>query len=243
MALTFFTRCESATLDATHDFNPNGATEAATTAGTPSISATGAKVGSSGMVFDSVTDCYRYASATSNISKAVGSYGFWMHITNWVNGSWIIYARGVAGYQANITVELTAADELDFVINQDGGTMVNLPTTAANLSTNTWYFVTASWDQPNHKRRIRVYSAAGTLVQEVEDLVTTFTQPADLAFDPGLQFGDSLGMNWQGYLDNIFIGSAYEDADNFLANRNITSYTQYSTGGAPDQFVTIQFRP
>jgi hypothetical protein len=126
--------------------------------------------------------------------------------------------------------------EVRFTINQDGD-QSDLVTADADLALNTTYFITASWDQPNNSRRVRVYNSSGTLITGVEDTSTPFTAPADLGGTDRMLFGEVAGVTAAYYIDNIFIGDGYPDADTFLTYRNITSYTQYGVNSVNAKLV------
>lgn len=227
MAVTFFWRCETETLDATHDFSAGDTTAAANA--TPSISATAALVGSNGALFDSVGDQYRFL-PTSLISPTVGSAALLFHFPTALaaNIHGFFFSRGIASSNDNLRIEITATDELALVIRNATAGSVSLPTTGVNLQTATTYGVVIRWDQPNNKRRIEVYDATGTLIQAVEDLVTAFTAPA--ALDETVRFGDFGGMLGTCYVDNVFLADTYDEPleDNLF----ITSWTEY--GGVAD---------
>ena len=230
MAVTFFWRCEGTTLSGTDDLP--GADTSATANNSPAISATAALIGSNGVLIDAAGESYLLDSEAGIINRLTGSVAFWFRPQAWANGAGIWRAEG-SSFDQNLGIMMTGTDELRFVVNLEG-TQANLDTTAANIAVDTTYFVTASWDQPNNDRRIRVYDASGSLIQEVEDTATAYTAPTDLVGTDTFYVGESAGVGSPAYyIDNIFVGSAYADADAFLTNRSITSYTQYGGGAAP----------
>lgn len=224
MALTFYWRCEGTTLTA-DDYSAGDTT--ATASGAPAINATAALVGSNGIQIDAAAEGYDFDTA-SIIGTGEGSIGFKMRIQTWADAAGFFYVRG-ASYTDSMLVGMTSTDELFFRINEDTDP-ISISTTAANLSTGTTYFVTASW-LDGTGFRLRVYNdGTGTLIEEVTG--GDFVAPAD--FDNPFRWGEATGVGTPAYyLDNVFIGSAYGDADAFLTNRNITSYSQYGVGGGP----------
>lgn len=234
MALTFFWRCEDTTLDGTNDFTASDNT--ATANSTPSISATAAKVGSNGILIDSSSDGYRFA-PTSLIDRLVGSVAMWFQfpVTFVASGQTFFLSRGNASANDFIAIGGgTGGDEVRLSISNASTTVVNLETSGASLAAGNWYFVTASWDQPNNDRKIAVYNSSGTLIAQNEDTSTAYDAPAALDAGDGLRFGDASGWGAtrNGWFDNIFVGSAYTDAATFLSNRDITSYTEYAAGSS-----------
>src|SRR5688500_7419965 len=94
MALNFFWRCEGTTLDGTHDFSAGDTTATATN--TPAISATAAKIGSNGALFDSGSDRYAFT-PTSIISTTAGAVGFWLQFPTAFpasGGAYVFYSQG-----------------------------------------------------------------------------------------------------------------------------------------------------
>jgi hypothetical protein len=234
MALTFFWRCEGTTLDGTDDFTAGDSTAAANN--TPSISATAAKVGSNGILIDSSADGYRFA-PTSIIERLAGTVAMWIQFPTAfaATGQVFFFARGNASTNDNISIGVgTGSDEVRLGIRNASASEVTLETSGASLAAGSWYFVTASWDQPNNSRKIAVYDSSGALLAQNEDTTTVYDAPAALDAADGLRFGDATGWGatTNGWFDNLFVGSAYTDAATFLSNRDITSYTEYSTGGS-----------
>lgn len=225
-AVTFFWRAEGTTLSGTDDLP--GADTSATATGAPAINATAALVGSNGIQVDAGGE--HYTLDNDVVDRLVGSVGFWIRIQTWAAGGTFWYVRG-SSYTYAIRVAMVGTDELRLQFNEDVN-VSTLDTTAANLATNTTYFVTASWDQPNNDRRLRVYDSSGTLIHEAEDTSTAYTAPVDLAAaSNGHRFGEASGAGAAFYLDNIFVGGVYADADTFLCNRSITTYTSYAACG------------
>lgn len=236
MAISFFWRCEGTTLSATDDLP--GTDTSATLNGSAAINATAALIGSNGLQITTASDQARLDSDTTIIDPLVGSVAFWFRVQTWAAGTSLFYIKG-SNFAYNIELYLVGTDELRLHINEDGSGST-LDTTAANLVTNTTYFTAFSWNQPANSRRIRVYNSSGTLLHEVEDTSTAFTAPVDLATTDGFRPGEARGFSGAAYLDNIFIGKAYGDADDFLTNRSITSYTSYTTGGGPTPGPALQ---
>lgn len=221
MALTLFSRCEGATLDGTHDYSAGDTTWSLNSAA--AFNTSGVKVGTNGLNCAS-SDDYAELSSSSIVDRTAGTLAFWFRIGTWADTTWIANLQGTA-YNDRINIELYGADELVFRHVANGDHNVILVTTAANLTTGNWYFVQAHWSSSAGDIRLEVYDSSGSLIQAVENLSAGVgVAPADIiAIRMGTQ-------NTSGTvdIDNVFIGTAY--ADDFLASRDITSYTEY--GGA-----------
>lgn len=228
MALTFFWRCESATLDGTDDYTA-GTDTTGTANASVAINATAALVGSNGIQVTGASDHYRFDSENAVTNPSVGSVGFWVRVTSWAAPSSLITVLGNPTSNSMVLENTGSAGAGNFILSFNATD--TLTTTYGALDAGITYFVTFSWNQPASDRRIRIYSSAGSLLHETEDTSTAFTAPANLANTDRMRFGEASGAALAMYMDNIFIGDAYADADAFLTNRSITSYTAYGGGG------------
>ena len=223
MALTFFWRCESTTLDATHDFTAGD--NVATASGGVSISASAAKTGSNGIATTDNLDFYLLdAAGIANIDQ--GAMGCWVQWKTAVPGAG---NHGIRLYDAanptdQITLQSKASQEFGCQIEKTGGTSPALTTTAVNAVINTWYFVLMRWHLSADKRRLEVYNSAGSLIEAVEDLATDLSTATPTVLDT-IRIGNaSSALNPEWY-DLVFISNDYnEPIQNNLA---ITSYTAY----------------
>jgi hypothetical protein len=223
---TLFWRCEDVNLDPDHDHSVGDTT--ATVQGTSSISATAAKIGSSG-ILNASGDQMRFSNATNPIvNRFTGAMGFWLQFPTTVAGAGQLVAQCVGSVSTNnnITFSMLTSQEVRITIRDATVGAVDLDTTTANLAAAGFYFLVARWDQPNNKRFIGVYDSSLAPLDEVEDLVTSYTAPAELGSNSGLRIG---GGNQVNYIDNVFVDDAYDAP--LLENANITSWTEYSAGG------------
>lgn len=231
MALTFFWRCESETLDGTHDYSAGDTT--ATSVNSASIGAGGARVGSNGIVAESSGSRYQL-DAASIFSVSEGSIGFFVKWAGWIAGQQIFRVNGTAANDL-IAIETSGADgagtrELLLRHRVSGGAnILTSPTTAADIALNTWYFVIAKWNVTTNLLRLEVYDTDGTLLDATQDTAGIDPQ-ADLIT---LQLGDTNLGNVDVYIDNVFVATAYDDAADILANFDITSHTEIGGGGGP----------
>lgn len=234
--LTFFWRVEGTTLSGTDDYTAGADTSATLT--TATIDGTAALVGLNGLNVGAASARADFNSETAVVDRTVGSIGFHLNIQTF-GATRLAQARGTNSSN-QLTVQMLGTDtatgrEIRLSIQDQTAGTANLDTTAFDMATATHYFVTASWDQPNNKRRIRLYTVSGstcTLSQTREDTTTGFTAPTELAFvGAGMVFGSSATSAGY-YMDNIFWGKAYDDEATFATNCGITSYTSYSAGGA-----------
>lgn len=229
MALTFFWRCEGTTLDGTHDFTAGGNT--ATANNSPAISATAARIGSNGLLFDGVSERYDFNPA-SIWNRLVGSAAFSFQFPTALatTGQPFFLCRGSASFDDTIQVQIVSTNELRLIVRDATAGAVNLDTTSVDLAAGNWYGVVIRWDQPNNRRKIEVYNSSNALIQAVEDTSTAFTAPASLDASNGFRIGDSGGSVGTVWVDNVFVADTYgEPLEN---NLTITSYTGYSSGGS-----------
>lgn len=231
MALKLYWRCEGTTLDGTHDFTAGDNT--ATLNSIAAINTDAAKLGTNGLDCPSASDYAIFAISSGDLfDRLVGKFGFWLRFEATPDsGSQIFTAQGTL---ANDFIRILAiGDELRFDFRQDGNSVVSLSTTAANMTTATWYWVEASWDQPNNDRRIAVYDSSGALINAVEDTATAYLAPNDLITLNIGNFGG--GGTFNNHYDNVFVADAY--AEDLLTFRDITSYTEY--GAAPPTVTDV----
>jgi hypothetical protein len=228
MALTLFWRCEGTTLDGTDDFTAADTTAAANN--TPAISATGARIGTNGLVFDSASDRYDFT-ATSIITPSVGSVAGWFQFPTAFPGTLAAIVFNSRGSNSNDYIQIQTLGavrlRMDIRNSANGGLFLSMST--ATLTAGNWYFYAASWNSSTNHRSLSVYDTSGSLLEAVTDNSTAFSTnvPIDLT---SIRYGDSTGTTGTMYLDNVFIGSSDSDASTFVSNRAITSYTAYSGG-------------
>lgn len=221
MALTLFARCESDTLDATHDYTAGDNTWSAVLS--PVFATGAARVGTYGMSFDGTGDFYDL-SAASIVLPAAGAIGFWVNISNWVsNGHLLIVFGTVTNDQ--LMVQMSGTDEINFKHRVAGVTQLDLTTTAANLTTGNWYFIIIRWHAANDDRRLEVYDSSMTLIQAVEDTSTAFTAQPDLIT---LRVGTNSGADFS--IDNIFVANDYSEP--IESNATISTYLNYGAGSS-----------
>ena len=231
MALTFYWRCEEADFSAangTTDYSAGD--DIASANNSVSLDAAAAKYGSTGILVNAISEYYSFT-PTSIISNSVGCLAFAFRLVNSMGvGDALFYARGTSS-DDNVSIRIgSGGDELSLYIRQSGQSETELQTSAASLTTNTWYFVVARWDQPNNSRYIAVYDTDGTLIDDTGDLSTPYNLPN--ALNSAIRIGDSTGWGATKsvHFDNIFIGSAYDDP--LDQNLTITSYAEYGAGGS-----------
>jgi hypothetical protein len=249
MALRFFWRCEGTTLDGTHDFTAGDST--ATVQGTVSIDAAAANIGSNGILVGAGNSHYRFDNtdgASQIVNRSEGAIAFWFRITTNPSGlAPILQARGInandyIAFQLNNGFATdTGIARLQYRSTDTGnpGT-VNVIATGTGMSLNTWYFGVIKWDAATGTA-IEVYNSSGTLIQSATS-AGAFVAPLDFNLNTGLRIGEAAGISMVGHIDNVFIGSEYEDGDIFVTNRSITSYTAYDAGGGGASIVPLLHR-
>ena len=238
MALKFYFRFEnSGTLDGTHDYSAGDTT--ATNNGSPTFDGTTFKVGSYAGSYPSASAQHRFDPASILASggpggASAGAVGFWFYTTSGRNTDrdLFFFARGSASANDCINVRCGGSNTVKFQIRNATNGAAELAHGSA-ISDNTWYFVVVAWDSATNSRRISLYDSAGAEVgTTVTDTSTDFTSNLPANLTSRFQFGDNTGSGPFGFVDNAFIGDAYADADTFVSNKSITSYTNYSAGGS-----------
>lgn len=226
MALTFYWRCEGTTLDGTHDFTAGDST--ATLNSAAAINTAAVRYGTNGLDCPTSSDNATFTVSTNDLANpAAGAMAAWVRITTWGSAATLLSATGSTGNDFYVLM-MTGTDELRFSSKRNGGSTFNLDTTAANLATGNWYFVGFAWDQAANDRRIVVYDSNMSLIENRTDLTTAYDQPTDII---SLRIGEGNVTASDTHIDNVFVGSAYADLDDFITNATITSYTSYTTGG------------
>lgn len=234
MALKFYYRFEnSGTLDGTHDYSAGDTT--ATNNGSPTFDGTTFKIGAYAGSYPSASAQHRFDPASILASggpagASAGAVGFWFYTTSGrsTDRDLFFFVRGSASSNDCIAVRCGGSNTLKLHIRNATNGAAELAHGSA-ISDNAWYFVVVAWDSVTNSRRISLYDAAGAEVgSTVTDTTTNFTNNLPANLTSRFQFGDNTGSGPFGYVDNAFIGDAYADADTFVANKNITSYTSYS---------------
>lgn len=224
MPLTFFSRCEGTTLDGTHDYSAGDTTW--TLVSGAEFSTSGVKVGTNGLYTPSGDD-YAQLDAASIVDRTVGTVAFWLRINTIAAFTWIFNLQGTAAAD-RITIEDGGGGDLTLRHRVNGGNNIAVSTSSAGLTTAAWYFVQAHWSAAQDDLRLEVYNSSGTLIQAAENLSANLGgSPADII---SIQAGTQQASG-RFSIDNIFIGNSY--ADDFLASRDITSYTSYGFVGPP----------
>ncbi len=227
MAVTFFWRCESEALDATHDYSAGDTT--ATANGAVGISATGAKVGSNGIVTTNAADYYLLDSA-SIVTIDQGCFGFWIQWKTAMPGIGLVTGMSIldsaTGFQAiQVQVATVPEDELRLQI-KSGANISYLPTSAAGLSINNWYFVKCAWHLSQDKRLIAVYDSTLTLVEPAtEDTSTDLSTFIPTSVDT-IRIGNPSSDVNPIWMDVVMFGSSYTDPLQDYAT--YSSYTQFT---------------
>ena len=231
MALTFFWRCETETLDGTHDYSAGDTTASGNAS--VALSGTAAKVGSNGILVNAASKRYSFDPA-SIITPAGGCFGHWFNIqSSLTTGGQCFYCRGTNSNDHVALETVSNGQRVLLKLRHSTNGAVTLSTSSgtvtSEMSTGSWYFIVGRWDIASDYRRIEVYDSTLTLIQHHTDTGTDLSsyQPVDFIAG-GLRFGDATG--WGGsttaYIDNIFIASNYDEA--IESKANITSYTEYA---------------
>lgn len=229
MALTFFWRCESETLDSTHDFSAGDDTASAF--GTIALDSAAARVGTNGILVSNTNTQYRFNPA-SIFDRLEGSAAFSFRLT--ANPSGISSMLFVRGASFNDYLMLAAVNDFSagsgtvrFVLRSTdtGGEEITVLATGNGLSLNTWYGGVIRWDQANSLLRVEIYDNSGTLVASGER-TEAFVAPLDFNENAGFRIGEAAGSTMRLHIDNVFVSDSYDEP--LQHNLTISSYTEYS---------------
>lgn len=229
----FFTRCESDTLDGTHDHSVGDTS--ATGVNTPTYSSAAAKIGTNGCENTANGAHNEFTVSTDDIiQRDEGSVGLWVQFpTTWITGQLVFVANG-ASANDNIRIETVGTDDAtgrEFLFRHRVAGISNftVSTNDVDVQLATWYFVVIRWDEAADDRRLEVYNTSLSLVgTPAQDLTTVFGQQTG-AFTL-MEFGDTAVHNRDVYIDNVMIDDDYSAT--LETKGNISSYTNYSGGGA-----------
>lgn len=231
MALTFFWRYEnSLTLDGTHDYSAGDTTALANSSA--AFDSGIAFVGTYAGDYPTNND-YHYFDSASIIDVTTGydfSFGFAFYIEAWTAGGTLFHLvdSGTASNQAKLVMAGTSGSgNLQLLVERAGSASDSITLTGNNIALDTWYFAIARVDHNNTTLRIELYSAAGSLLDSVEDLAVT-AGAFPLVIDT-MRTGLIVAAGANAHMDNLFVADAY--AEPIEDNHDITSYTEY--GGAP----------
>lgn len=236
MALTFYWRCESGTLDGTHDYSAGDTT--ATNNNTPNYTTGARLVGSTGNGLLTSGDSRAMFDAASIWTVSQGSIGFWVQTTDFsLDTDRKCFALTEATSNQCVRVHLTGAGSGSTdvtVYTNDGRTgQATIATSGVAMATGSKYFVTFQWNTATNSRRVAVYNSSLVLIDDTEDTSTSFTVDGT----PSQIWVGNMG-SWRGYQDNVFIGSAYTDAPIFVTNAAIESYTSYAVADTTAPVLT-----
>jgi len=236
--LTLYWRCETTTMDATHDYTANDTTWAVQV-GSPSLDPSAAKTGTNG--FLNPANSGYTLEGQSIFNPYEGSMGTWVNVSSSValdNGRFM-YFRSSAGFSSNIYLSVHN-NNIRFSINKDnpnGSVTSDLTTTGNLLIVDTWYFVIIRWDKVFSRRKIEIYNSSMTLID------SAFSELQFEAADYGaigqfhsIRFGN-VGSVFTGYLDNLFISTKYDEPIQDFAD--ISSYTEYTIASHADEHVIV----
>lgn len=232
MSNNLFWRCETETLDATHDHTLGDTIAAAGTGG--SLSATAARVGTNG-ILSAASQVGGYTLDAAGIwpsaatpGSSAGSAAYSFQYPTAVPGSGLVNGLRAQGTTTTnqIGVETSGTANLRLKIG-NATTNIQLATTSAALTFGAWYGVVIRWDLANDKRCIEVYSAAGALIEKVEDVATDLNAYIPAEALANIKLGIK-GSNWANdiWFDNFMVDDDYDAP--LQEKLTITSYTEYA---------------
>jgi hypothetical protein len=214
-SLTFFWRCESATLDGTDDYSAGD-----TTASDANVTYTtdAVKMGTNGMDADGANH-YSTFTSTSIINDAGGTISFWFYVNTWVDEAKLFQVwEGGSDY---IFGRLDGTDEFQvYNYNASGPTNQQLTTTTANLVTGVWYFLEYSWDTSGNSHTLTIsQTTRGDKADQTEDETL-------VAISSGtLYIGNATANAADMYIDGIMIFN--EAGVNAYQYKDTAAYTDF----------------
>lgn len=232
-AILFFARCESTTLDGTHDFSAGDTTWDANSTSSSFASGAG-MVGTNGLLITSAPQVMRMDLANDIVLPSQGSFAFLFRFTAWPAFTKLVAIRGsTTDYQFSVWTH-ASSDVMVAYLGNDEGTNINFNLEGLNLQTNTIYGVVYRWNQSTGTFRLEVYSSPLTspsLIAGAQD-TTGWTVFPDMTRTGGFSWGDNSGgvSTENVHFDNIMVSDTYgETLQDFL---QYTSYTQFSSSSS-----------
>lgn len=235
MSLTFFSRCEGATLDGTHDYSAGDTTWTLNSAA--EFSATGQHIGTNGLYTPSGDD-YGILDATSIVSRLAGTVAFWLRFDTYGGGTVVFDAVGTNAGADYIRLSTNWSNGFECRHRSSVGNNQAISTSSISVTGATRYFVQLHWSAALDSLKLEIYNSSGTLIESVENTSAGLgAAPADII---NVHLGTKDGGG-RVSIDNVFFGSAYDD--DFLAQRDITSYTEYGgVASAPSKSLGLLLR-
>ena len=246
MALTFFWRCESATLSGTDDL-PGADTVAAPNSGV-AINSDRVKVGTNSMDCPTGNDYYLLENNTPDMVLHATPYemanGFWIYVNTWLAGAQLqnyVNQTTANNYMQFRLIGASGSGGIELNLRVQGGGNYTLNTGDKGLATGNWYFFQWDIDTANTTARLRVFNSSRVIIGSA---TVDTAVPANAFTDSGTAgeemdrcyFGEGGGGTVDLHIDNIFIANAYDE--DLIGNANITSYTEYGGVVSIDTFDT-----
>ena len=211
MALTFFWRCEGATLTAGVDYSAGDTT--ATAANSATIDAAAARYGTNG-VLTAATATSRYGfDPTSIVNKAVGAVGFSFRFPSSLPPAANSYGVRIENAAASDTLGTEISSTYVRLRATKNGVGSAYATATYSPSTATWYGVVFRWDFANDRMACELYDASGNLLASGENTGATVSDyEIDALTTYGLRVGNSTGAGTiVMHVDNVFVADAYDE--------------------------------
>lgn len=228
-AATFYWRVEGTTLSSTLDLSPD---TSATGNGGVSISTTGVKYGTNGMVTTDQNDYYIFT-PTSLCNAAEGTLAGWVQFKTAIpaSGNAVIASCHNTTTTSRAQISMGSSEEPRLTLQATTGTQISLVTTSCNFVVDTWYFVVASYHIANDDRTIACYTSSGTLINSASDLATDLAAAAPTSFDE-FRVGTPSSHTSPLWVDNVFVADTYGFA--FENYSSITTFIPTFTSGPAD---------
>jgi hypothetical protein len=229
MAVVFYSRLDSLTLDATHELT--NVAMSFTAAGTTSF-ASAAGFAGNGLLCEAANSYLDSGNVETLISPSAGSCGLMIRFPSTVptfgDRVTVVNVNATEAIRLNIS---SNSFQLQWTANSATVSVLANVT----LSSNTWYGVVVRWNQPNNRLELEMYDANG-------DALGSWSHGA--AFNAwttatrSFRVGANTSAANTGHYDNFFIS---DDPDEPIQNNfSINSITSYSSGAAVDLYPDVE---
>ena len=247
MSIKLFWRCEGTSLSGTHDHSDGDTSTSGINGG--ALTAEAARIGSFGILRpSSQAGGFNFnapgifpgtvTAPTDSVGSIALSVFYPVAVDTGTSTAAGLRFRGTASPNDNFGFRPTGTGGYKFSMQSVAGGTINLATQDL-ITVGSWFGVVARWDFPNNKRRIELYDASGTKIDEAEDYATNiqaFIPPDISSGTNGINTGTAGASFAQNiYYDNLFIANAFDEP--LQNNLTITSYTEYD-GSLPEEVVS-----
>lgn len=205
--LVLFWRCEGTTLGGDDTY---GTDNTATLNSIAAINTDAVNIGTNGLDSPSALDNAQFDNNGEYV-VVDGRYGAWVRFTDLTDNLSLFYFAS-AGDDNAVFLQVTGTDELTLTHDAEFQSPVTLTSTDANLSTGTWFFIEAKWNDTADSLQI--------LVNNTSRGISTATLNTWTGAVTKVVFGDAFGITQDAHYDNIMLSDS--SARSLYPLRNLT---------------------